>query len=332
MLPFILSCFLNLGLFLHPFFVSVTEIRQNEKTRTLEISCRIFYDDLERTLEKNNRVKIDILKPADRGKVDALISAYLQKQLQLKADGQPVNWKYLGYEIEEDAAWCYLAAVQKYSLELILLAIPGSADFEEHKKQLENILRDFVTLKPILINTHTGRDYFTFEQNRQLILLADKVARETKAKIIHETHRGRFSYAAPAMKPYLEKLPDLRLTLDISHWCNVAESLLENQTEVVNLALSRTDHIHSRVGHAEGPQVNDPRAPEWDREVKAHLAWWDKIVDIHRRQGSKQITITTEFGPANYLPTLPYTRQPVARQWDINVHMLQLLKKRYEVA
>ncbi len=224
-----------------------------------------------------------------------------------------------------------LAAVQKYSLELILLAIPGSADFDEHKKQLESILRDFVTLKPVLINTHTGRDYFTFEQNRQLIVLADKVARETKVKIIHETHRGRFSYAAPAIKPYLEKLPDLRLTLDISHWCNVAESLLENQTEVVNLALSRTDHIHSRVGHAEGPQVNDPRAPEWDREVKAHLAWWDKIVDIHRRQGSKQITITTEFGPANYLPTLPYTRQPVARQWDINVHMLQLLKKRYEV-
>ena len=224
-----------------------------------------------------------------------------------------------------------LAAVQKYSLELILLAIPGSADFDEHKKQLESILRDFVTLKPVLINTHTGRDYFTFEQNRQLIVLADKVARETKVKIIHETHRGRFSYAAPAIKPYLEKLPDLRLTLDISHWCNVAESLLENQTEVVNLALSRTDHIHSRVGHAEGPQVNDPRAPEWDREVKAHLAWWDKIVDIHRQQGSKQITITTEFGPANYLPTLPYTRQPVARQWDINVHMLQLLKKRYEV-
>jgi hypothetical protein len=42
------------------------------------------------------------------------------------------------------------------------------------------------------------------------------------------------------------------------------------------------------------------------------------------------MTILTEFGPPDYLPTLPYTRQPVASQWDINVHMMQLLKKRYQ--
>ena len=225
-----------------------------------------------------------------------------------------------------------LAALQKYNLELILLAIPSSTEIEEHQQQLEKTLRHFVTLKPVLINAHTGRDFFTFEQNHQIILVADKVAKETGVKIIHETHRGKFSFAAQATKTFLEKMPDLRLTLDISHWCNVSESLLENQVPAVELALSRTDHIHSRIGHAEGPQVNDPRAPEWDREVKAHLAWWDKVIDLHRRKGSRQITITTEFGPATYLPTLPYTQQPVASQWDINVYMMQLLKKRYQVS
>lgn len=225
-----------------------------------------------------------------------------------------------------------LAAIQKHNLELILLAIPGSSEVEEHKKQLNKILRHFVTLKPVLINTHTGRDFFTFEQNQQIIQVADKVAKETGAKILHETHRGKFSFAAQATKSFLEKMPDLRLTLDISHWCNVSESLLENQKEAVELALSRTDHIHSRVGHAEGPQVNDPRAPEWDREVKAHLAWWDTVLELHRKKGTKELTITTEFGPATYLPALPYTKQPVASQWDINVHMMQLLKKRYNTA
>jgi hypothetical protein len=29
------------------------------------------------------------------------------------------------------------------------------------------------------------------------------------------------------------------------------------------------------------------------------------------------------------MPTLPYTRQPLADQWGINVHMMQLLRKRY---
>ena len=126
----------------------------------------------------------------------------------------------------------------------------------------------------------------------------------------------------------MEAHPTLRLILDISHWCNVHESLLDDQSETVKLALSRTDHIHTRVGHAEGPQVNDPRAPEWKDAVNAHMGWWDQVVEQKRREG-KRITMLTEFGPVDYLPALPYTRQPVANQWDINKYMLDTLRKRY---
>jgi len=36
-----------------------------------------------------------------------------------------------------------------------------------------------------------------------------------------------------------------------------------------------------------------------------------------------------EFGPPDYMWTLPYTRQPLSDQWAINVHMMQMLRKRY---
>jgi hypothetical protein len=94
------------------------------------------------------------------------------------------------------------------------------------------------------------------------------------------------------------------------------------------MTLNRTDLIHSRVGHQEGPQVTDPRAPEWDSALKAHLAWWDKVVEIKVKSG-QGLNIMTEFGPPNYLPTVPYTRQPLADQWGINVYMKDLLKARY---
>jgi hypothetical protein len=47
--------------------------------------------------------------------------------------------------------------------------------------------------------------------------------------------------------------------------------MLDDQNETINLALSRTGHIHARIGHPEGPQVNDPRAPEWKNIVDTHL-------------------------------------------------------------
>jgi hypothetical protein len=126
----------------------------------------------------------------------------------------------------------------------------------------------------------------------------------------------------------MEKFRDLNITFDVSHWCNVHESLLEDQQDTLALALDRVGHIHARIGHPEGPQVNDPRAPEWKHAVDSHFAWWDAVVDKKRKQG-KLITFLTEFGPADYMPTLPYTRQALADQWEINVHMLRTLRARY---
>ena len=123
--------------------------------------------------------------------------------------------------------------------------------------------------------------------------------------------------------------PQLRLTADFSHWCNVSESLLEDQAESLALAIERTDHLHARVGHAQGPQVSDPRAPEWQPAVEAHLTWWDKVFTRHQQAGAATFTVTPEFGPAPYMPALPYTAQPVAEQWELNVHMMELLRERW---
>ena len=182
--------------------------------------------------------------------------------------------------------------------------------------------------RPLYINNHSGKDYFSFEDNIKFIEHTQALAKETGLLICHETHRGRMLFAAHITRNFLEKYPDLKLTLDISHWCNVHESLLADQKETIDLALARTEHIHARIGHPEGPQVNDPRAPEWEQTVKQHFEWWDKIVNRKRRNGER-VTILTEFGPPDYMPTYPYTKQPLADQWAINVYMMHLLRKRY---
>jgi len=219
------------------------------------------------------------------------------------------------------------AAVQ-HNLLVGFLYGGGDADYAKHAEQFKSGITEAAKLKPIYINCHSGKDYFSFEQNKSLMDFSLDLGAKSGIPVYHETHRGRSLFAAHTTRNFIEKIPKLRLTFDVSHWCNVHESLLGDQKETIDLTLSRVDHIHARVGHAEGPQVSDPRAPEWDGAVKAHFAWWDKVVETKRKEG-KIMTILTEFGPPDYLPTLPYTRQPVASQWDINVYMLQQLKKRY---
>ncbi|WP_214225672.1 TIM barrel protein [Pedobacter sp. B4-66] len=244
---------------------------------------------------------------------------------------------YEGIEVwwpgDAKAQEALFTALKKHNLQVGFLCGGSQSDAAVHldtfKKNLDAAAGNSFQ-KPVYINCHSGKDYFTYEENKLFIDYTTKKTKDTGVPIYHETHRGRMLYSAPVARKFIEKNPDLRLTLDISHWCVVHESLLGDQKETIDLALERVGHIHSRVGHPQGAQVNDPRAPEWDSAVKAHLAWWDKVIERKKLKGER-MTILTEFGPPDYLQTLPYTRQPVADQWAINVYMMNLLRKRYQL-
>ena len=131
------------------------------------------------------------------------------------------------------------------------------------------------------------------------------------------------------MPDYLKVFPKMKITADFSHWVNVSESLLEHQQETMERVIRNVFHIHSRVGYPEGPQVNHPGAPENVQFLERHLEWWDAIVEERKNHGDLEFTITSEFGPVPYMPTLPFTGQPVSSQREINKHMMNLLRMRY---
>ena len=92
--------------FIHPFFVSVTEINHNAKEKILEISCKMFLDDTEKILKKEGAV-VELTNPKDPKRVQQLISNYVKKHLQLKVDGKPVSLDFIGYEVEGASVWSY---------------------------------------------------------------------------------------------------------------------------------------------------------------------------------------------------------------------------------
>ncbi|MBV6647187.1 MAG: sugar phosphate isomerase/epimerase, partial [Cyclobacteriaceae bacterium] len=228
------------------------------------------------------------------------------------------------------------AEIQKLLTEfdLLLIAQQGESgteyEFRAHKEKFVRYLRNAIDLRPIAINTQTGKDFFTFEENLELIQLADKIGKESGVAIWHELHRGKFSYSPTLTQRYMTAYPALTLTADLSHWMTVSESRLQSpqQQEAVNEVISRSHHIHARIGFEEGPQVNDPTAPEWAELLEIYLGWWQGIVDNRKSAGAEVLTITPEFGPAPYMPVLPYSQMPVSDQWKLNTSMMRILKSR----
>ena len=204
--------------------------------------------------------------------------------------------------------------------------VPGKETVEEYMVQMEKQLLHLASFNPILINSHTGRDFYEFDDNCKIIDSVAEISEKTKIPIVHETHRGRFNFSTYSTRQYFKVYPELKIAADFSHWCCVSESLLEDQEDFLQEAIKRTEHIHARVGNAQSAQVNHPGAPENQFALVRHLGWWKQIIELRAKEDREQFTITTEFGPIPYMPTLPYTRQPVASQWDLNVEMKNILQ------
>lgn len=201
--------------------------------------------------------------------------------------------------------------------------------FQQFKSSFIKNLYVCAEPNPILINSHTGRDYFSLEQNLQLIDIAHEFSEKTGITVAHETHRGRVGYSPQMIREIFSAREDFLITADFSHWVCVTESMLENFGDILGEAIERTRHIHARVGFEEGPQVADPRAVEWKYALDHFLKWWDKIVLVNADAGREILPLTTEFGPKPYMPAIPFSTDPVADQFQINCYVKDLLHHRY---
>lgn len=101
------ALFLLLSFRLHDFHTSITRMDYNVKEKSFEISIRVFTDDLEKALSKdNNGQKIVVV---NNDKNDPLVEKYIRKHFALvSSQKQKKAYSYVGKEQEADATWIYI--------------------------------------------------------------------------------------------------------------------------------------------------------------------------------------------------------------------------------
>jgi len=197
---------------------------------------------------------------------------------------------------------------------------------QQHLQELAEQLALAPALMPLRVSVLTGSDSWPWPVQEAFWSQALPLAATCGLPVSFETHRSRSLHSPWLLQPYLDAFPSLRLTADLSHWCVVAERLMTPELGPVQAMAPRVDHIHARVGHAQGPSVGHPFAPEWGEALEAHRRCWQLFAAERSSTSQGPFTITPEFGPDGYLPQLPFTRQPVADLLAINTAMAHWLR------
>jgi hypothetical protein len=120
---------------------------------------------------------------------------------------------------------------------------------------------------PLSINSHSGRDYFSLDEQLKVIDTVEEFSVKHNIVVAHETHRGRIGYSPYNAMELFKQRPNMKITADFSHWTCVTESFLENSPGIADQAIKRTMHIHARVGYTQGTQIPDPRLAAWKEPV-----------------------------------------------------------------
>uniref|UniRef100_A0A7S4B477 Xylose isomerase-like TIM barrel domain-containing protein n=1 Tax=Chrysotila carterae TaxID=13221 RepID=A0A7S4B477_CHRCT len=168
-------------------------------------------------------------------------------------------------------------------LSLILSAYSSWPNYEgaaevapqaEHLRRLTSDLDEIADLctlagplsPVVLVNSHTGSDAWSESECESFLSsVLERTARYGSAlpKVAHETHRGRILCCPFLTSRLLSRLPQLRITSDLSHWVIKTERMLDSVEEaaVLSRLAYAVDHVHARVGTPQAPQITYPDAP-----------------------------------------------------------------------
>jgi hypothetical protein len=135
-----------------------------------------------------------------------------------------------------------------------------------------------------------------------------------------ETHRGRITHDILRTVDYVEALPDLRLSIDFSHYvvgsAMDAGTASEEMDLLLHKLLERTSSIHARVASGNQVQIDIGEAGEHPA-VERFLSWWRFGMEqwrAHAADGDR-FPFVCELGPPSYSIVDGATGRELSDRW-----------------
>jgi len=92
----------------HKFYVSIYQVNYVPEKKALQITARIFTDDLEKALERKVKKKIYLATTKEAPETEELLKKYLTDKLHIRINNTEKAIRFLGRETEDDVVICYL--------------------------------------------------------------------------------------------------------------------------------------------------------------------------------------------------------------------------------
>lgn len=142
---------------LHKFYVGVFQIDYFKEKKAVQITARLFIDDLEKALYKKHNKHIYITTKYEIAEANTLIANYLSEKLKIKINNKSQSLQFLTKEQEDNIVICYLKIPFKDNIK----------DLEITNTVLSDIFKEQQNLVHLNLNSNKKTLLFTNTETNQ---------------------------------------------------------------------------------------------------------------------------------------------------------------------
>lgn len=142
---------------LHKFYVGVFQIDYFKEKKAVQITARLFIDDLEKALYKKHNKHIYITTKDEIAEANTLIANYLSEKLKIKINNKSQTIQFLTKEQEDNIVICYLKIPFKDNIK----------DLEITNTVLSDIFKEQQNLVHLNLNSNKKTLLFTNTETNQ---------------------------------------------------------------------------------------------------------------------------------------------------------------------
>ncbi len=147
---------------LHKEYYSLTKIAHNPKEKTIEISMRLFTDDMELALSKNYKKPIELGTKREIADADKLLNLYINQRFSITIDKKNMPYHFIGKEFEKDLMYLYFEITEV--ADFTQLSVQNSILTTKFVEQ-ENIIKinAYKQYKTMLLTNKNNKEVVFFE-------------------------------------------------------------------------------------------------------------------------------------------------------------------------
>ncbi|PQJ73504.1 DUF6702 family protein [Polaribacter butkevichii] len=145
----------------HKYYLSLTQIEYRSELHTVQITINVFIDDIEKALNKDYNIDLQLDTKKELKDNDVYFKKYLNQKLHLKIDDVSKTFNYIGKEYDGDLVYFYLEIEDVTGVNTIEIS---NKILTTHFPQQQNLIKSKVGKKhkSILLNAKNDKGLLKF--------------------------------------------------------------------------------------------------------------------------------------------------------------------------